>query len=117
MRLSLLISLYFLTGASLASADLRPWHEYSLDKLVNEQCQPKMVARVRFMYNKKNFWAAVSVAAENELEYHATGGGVAGYCASSTGSNLLSCQAYIKSYILRARNCYLLAKQQLKLLK
>jgi len=115
LRLSITVVFFFFSSCTTLFAE--PWHQYKLDKLVNEQSQPRALARMRFMYNELNFWAAVSVAAELELEYHAAGGGVSGYCSASKGAKLLRCQAYIKSYILRAQNCNILAKQQLRLLR
>ena len=100
-----------------SAAAAETWHEYRLDKLVNNQCRPKPLARMKFLYNDTNFWSAVSVAASKELRYHADGGGVPGYCAREKGSDRLRCEAYIKSYIMRAQNCRVLALKQLKFLK
>ena len=60
---------------------------------------------IRFIFNERGLWSAASTAAELELEYHASGGGVSGYCSGSEGSKLIRCRAYIKSFILRAQNC------------
>jgi hypothetical protein len=115
LRVLLLLFSVLSFGPAMVYAE--PWHKYSLDKLVNQHCQPTTMARIRFISNERGLWSAVSTAAELELEYHAAGGGVSGYCSASKGAKLLRCQAYIKSYILRAQNCNILAKQQLRLLR
>ena len=114
MRVLLLLFSVLSFGPAMVYAE--PWHKYSLDKLVNQHCQPTTMARIRFISNERGLWSAVSTAAELELEYHASGGGVSGYCSGSEGSKLIRCRAYIKSFILRAQNCNALAKQQLRLL-
>lgn len=109
-------SIVFFSVISPTSSKAQPWHEYSLEKLVNESCQPKLLARMRFLGDDRAFWSSVATAASMQLEGIASEGGIEVVCAGGNQSDILKCRAYYIIIIQRARTCLSLARSQVSTL-
>lgn len=99
-----------------SASKAQPWHDYLLDKLVDEHCQPKLMATMRFLGDDRAFWSSVSVAASNELEGIASMGGIDLICSSGSRSDILRCRAMYITAAQRARTCMSLARNQIRAL-